>query len=164
MHKNENHIVNSSKSRVFSYQLNEKRAKSKLLKGAKRKKALDVEVKSGCVNLRFNDGSYFEVVLPILREWHRNVGKPFQLNGIEVTVDETDPGIDNTEKHVDTKLVVTVNKNRLVLHAYNSTQNLMVQGKQFENFAVNHLEPFFTERINASIENIIVNYKKAYIN
>ena len=31
----------------------------------------------------------------------------------------------------------------------------MVQGKNYENFAVNYLEPYFTERINADIDNIV---------
>ena len=118
--------------------MNEKRAKTKLLK-----EHLDVDVKSGCVNMRFSDGSYFEVVLPVLREWHGHVGKTLKIGEIEVKVDEADPGIDNSAKHMDTKLVMTVNNNRLVLHAYNGTQNLMVQGKNFELFAVSYLEPYF---------------------
>ena len=58
------------------------------------------------------DGAYFEVVLPLLKQWH-----------------------DVTEKHMDTKLVVFAGNDRLVLHAYNGTQNLMVQGKNHENLA-----------------------------
>ena len=73
-HKKDSHV--DSNGRVFSYKLNEKKAKAKLLKGAKRKKPLDVEIKSGCVNMRFNDGSYYGVALPILRQWYRNFGKP----------------------------------------------------------------------------------------
>ena len=46
----------------------QKKAKAKLPKGAKRKN-LNVEVRPGCVNLRFNDGAYFQIVLPLLREW-----------------------------------------------------------------------------------------------
>ena len=58
----------TSNSRMFKYNMNKKRAKAKLLKGAKRTSNLSVEVKSGCVNLRFDDGSYFEVILPMVRE------------------------------------------------------------------------------------------------
>ena len=61
--------------REFNYVVNEKRTKAKLLKGAKRRNNLEVEVKSGCVNLRFNDGSYFEVILPLLREFHKREGE-----------------------------------------------------------------------------------------
>ena len=41
----------SQEERVFDYTLNQKRAKAKLLKGAKKEKNLDVEIKPGCVNL-----------------------------------------------------------------------------------------------------------------
>ena len=114
-------------TRTFSYDLNEKKAKVKLLKGAKREKHLDVEVKSTCVNMRFSDGAYHEVVLPFLREWHGQVDKPFKMMGADINIAESDAGVDKSEKHMDTKLVVFVNDERIVLHAYNGTQNLMVQ-------------------------------------
>ena len=56
-----------------------------------------------------------------------------QIDETEVKIIEIDAGIENSEKHVDTKLVVMVNNDRLVLHAYNGTQNLMVQGKNYEH-------------------------------
>ena len=37
--------------RDFSYTLNKKKTKAKLLRGAKRTKNLDIEIKSGCANL-----------------------------------------------------------------------------------------------------------------
>ena len=138
-HIKNTHVQGRRNGRAFSYVLNEKRAKAKLLKGAKREKNLNVEIKTGCVNLRFDDGSYFEVVLPILRDWHRQLKKPFKIGDLDVKVEESDPGIENTAKHIDTKLVINANNNRLVLHAYNGTQNLMVQGRNFENFAINYL-------------------------
>ena len=48
--------------RFFNYTLNNKRAKAKLLKGAQKEKNLDIDIRSGCVNLRFNNGSYYEVI------------------------------------------------------------------------------------------------------
>ena len=59
----------SHKERAFGYTLNEKRAKANLLKGAKRTEDLNVEIKSGCVNLRFSDGSFCEIILPLIRLW-----------------------------------------------------------------------------------------------
>ena len=146
--------TNNQDGRVFGYALNHKRAKSKLLKGAKRAKNLNVEVKSGCVNLRFDDGSYFEIILPLLREWHRRSNEIININNIEVKIIEVDAGIENTAKHVDTKLIVIVNGDRLVLHAYNGTQNLMVQGRNYENFAINYLQPFFINKIELAIDKI----------
>ena len=48
---------------------------------------------------------------------------------------------------MDTKLDIFANSDRIVLHAYNGTQNLMVQGKNFENLALNYLKPYFTKKI-----------------
>ena len=60
--------VNTNKEdRVLEYTINKKRANAKLLKGAKCLKNLELEVKLNCVNLHFNDGSYYEVVLPLIK-------------------------------------------------------------------------------------------------
>ena len=65
--------------RVFSYVINNKRAKAKLLKGARRGKHLVVESKNGCVNLIFSDGSYFKTVLPLLRLWHKKLNEKIMI-------------------------------------------------------------------------------------
>ena len=144
--------LNNKDCRVFDYALNNKRVKSKLLKGAKRGKHLVVESKIGCVNLIFSDGSYHQTLLPLLRSWQQN--EKFFINGTEVEIVEIDYGKDNNEKHVDTKLVILADSSRLVLHAYNSRQKLMVQGQNYETFALNCLEPFFKEKIDETIEQI----------
>ena len=130
--------------RVFNHSLNKTRAKTKLLEGAKRTKNLEVEKRDGCVNLRFCDGSYFEVILPLLKNLHNN--EVIQINDKEVQIIEVDAGVENSKKHVDTKIVVNVNGDRFVLHAYNSTQNLMVQGRNYEKFATDCLKPYFLEK------------------
>ena len=138
--------------RTFKYSLNEKRAKGKLLKGAKRAIHLNVEIKTGCANMRFSDGSFHEVVLPLLREWHTKLKDSIKINGFDLKIEEVHNGTEKTNKHMDTKLVVIVNDDRLVLHAYNGTQNLMVQGRNFENLAVNCLEPYFQSEINRKVQ------------
>ena len=145
---------NDKDIRVFDYAINNKRAKSKLLKGAKRGKHLVVESKTGCVNLIFSDGSYFQTVLPLLRLWHSQPNQKFLINETEVEVVEIDSGKDINQKHVDTKLVILADCSRLVLHAYNSKQKLMVQGQNYEKFALGCLEPFFKEKIDDTIEEI----------
>ena len=140
--------------RFFDYVMNSKRAKIKLLKGAQRPKSLEVEVKDGCAILLFSDGSYYKIVLPLLRIWHQNVNQTISINDNEVRIDKIDQGFEDSQKHMDTKLVIVVNNCRLVLHAYNSSQKLMIQGKHSENFAVNCLIPFFTKKIEEDIEQI----------
>ena len=140
--------------RMFNYVMNNKRAKAKLLKGAKRGKHLVIESRNGCVNLIFSDGSYVETVLPLLRSWHQKLNERIKMNGAEIEIIEMDDGFDDTQKHIDTKLVIMSNSCRLVLHAYNSKQKLMVQGQNYENFTMNILEPFFQEKIEETIEKI----------
>ena len=61
--------------RSFGYAFYIKRAKAKLLKGSKRLAYIDVEVKTGCVNLRFSVGAYHEVVMPLLAVWKQRVNE-----------------------------------------------------------------------------------------
>ena len=130
--------------RTFDYTLNNKRANAKLLKGAKRVNSLEVERKTGgCVTFLFCDGSYFEVVLPLLRVWHEKLNKTIVLNGFEIKILDIKIGKEDSGKLMDTKVAVIVNNDRFVLHAYNSTQKVMIQGKNNANFVENCLEPFF---------------------
>ena len=140
--------------RTFGYTLNKKRAKAKLLKGAKRNQNLYAELRPGCVNLRFNNGAYYEIVMPLLREWNQKCDQTVNINNVEVKIIEVEIGTENSSNHIDTKLILMVNDDRIVLHAYNGTQNLMVQGKNYENFALNVLEPFFSKKIEPKIEKI----------
>ena len=146
--------VEHKDGREFSYVLNTKRTKAKLLKGAKRANNLEIERKTGCVNFLFSDGSYHEVVLPMLRVWHKKLEEGITVNDFEIKVIESDQGIDGSENHVDTKLVIIVNSNRIVLHAYNSKQKLMVQGQGYEDFSFNCLEPLFKQKIENSLDKI----------
>ena len=136
-------VVINQEDRAFEYILNEKRAKAKLLKGAKRAQNLNIEVSRGCVNMRFDNGSYFEIVLPLLREWSKKCGENVKLGLEEMKIIEVEAGYEKSTKHVDTKLVLLADNSRLVLHAYNSTQKLMVQGQNYQKFALDCLEPFF---------------------
>ena len=141
--------------RFFNYTLNNKRAKAKLVKGAQKEKNLDIDIRSGCVNLRFNNGSYYEVILPCLRDWNQKVDQVITIDETEAKVIEVGAGKESTGKHIDTKLVVMNGNDRLVLHAYNGTQNLMIQGKNYEHFAIDVLAPYFSSKIEESLEKIV---------
>ena len=116
--------------RNFTYVLNDKKAKQKLLKGAKRAKNLEVEAKDGCITLLFNDGSYIKTVIPLLKSWQKNINGTVLIDSNQVKIEEINTGFDSSQKHMDTKLVIYANNSRLVLHAYNTTQKLMIQGKK----------------------------------
>ena len=107
------------------------------------------------MNLRFNNGSYYEVILPCLREWNQKVDQVIKIDETEAKVIEVGAGKESTGKHIDTKLVVMNGNDRLVLHAYNGTQNLMIQGKNYEHFALDVLAPYFSSKIEESLEKIV---------
>ena len=46
--------------------------------------------------MRFSGRAYFEVVLPLLREWHKREAESFVVNDVTIKVDEIDAGIDKT--------------------------------------------------------------------
>ena len=49
----------------------------------------------------------------------------------------------------DTKIVFNVNAEKVVVHCYNSTQNLMVNGKMYQEFINQYLQPLFVKEIEA---------------
>ena len=111
--------------RMLDYKLNKKRTTAKLLRGAKRVKNLNVEVKSGCVNLRFSDGAYLEIVLPMLREWHIKVNEVIELGDKALKIVDFETRLYINDKHADTRLVIAYLEQNFTIHAYNTTQNVM---------------------------------------
>ena len=140
--------------RLFKYSLNDKRAKSNLLKGAQRTQHLETEFKSGCVNVRFSDGAYHEIVLPLLKTWLQNCNKEFVINGSTLRIIEAEEGKDVSARHVDTKIVMMFDNEKVVIHAYNTTQNVSVQGRKREPFVQNILEPFLLTMIHSATDRI----------
>ena len=62
------HLLKTGLNRKFGYKLNQKATQTKLLKGAL-KAPFEKEIKSTCLILNFNDGSYFYTVLPLIEFW-----------------------------------------------------------------------------------------------
>ena len=112
---------NTNDGRTFNYVMNEKRTKNKLIKGAKRTKNLEVEFKTTCANLRFSDGAYYEIMLPLLNSWSEKVNETVLINELEIKVIEFETGLDSSHKHVDSKVIILAGSERFVLHAYNTT-------------------------------------------
>ena len=140
--------------RVFKYELNEKRAKANILKGAKRSKHIETEVKTGCINVRFSDGAYQKIVLPLLKKWIGEINKEFVVNDSKIKILDAEEGKDLSARHMDTKIIALFDQEKIVIHAYNSTQNVMIQGKPREKFVFNFFEPLFQHEIELSLDSI----------
>ena len=141
--------------RSFLYNLNKKRTKAKLLKGAKRMNNLEVEVKSmNCVSLLFNDGSFFDVVLPLLRDWNQQIGKTVTLQGYDMFIVDVESGHDESDNIVDAIVKVSIAEHQVVMHAYNTSQSLLIQGKNCQQFVLKGLEPLLSKRISETLGSI----------
>ena len=140
-------VSNIEKStHVFDYELNSEKTKKKVLDGARRV-PYRREDKKGCTNLIFSDGAFNEVVLKSLIEL-KNGPKFFVIGTEEVERISIDPRKELSGKHVDTKLEFKFNSEKIVIHVYNSTQKLLIQGRKHCWFVENYLEPFFKIRIS----------------
>ena len=133
-------------SRNFSFKLTDATAKKNLLTGARRI-PFDKEPKQKSVKLMFSAGAYIEVVMPTLLNWKNCVGNCINFGGISINIFEVKAGYELNSKHFDTKIVFLFDKNRVVIHSYNSTQNMKVEGKGYLEFIQRYLEPYFLQRI-----------------
>ena len=52
-------------------------------------------------------------------------------NNVEIQVREYQDGKDMAGRHIDSKIVLYVNKEKIVVHSYNSTQKVMVSGSNY---------------------------------
>ena len=58
-------------------------------------------------------------------------------------------------KHFDTKIVFHANNERIVMHGYNSTCNLKVEGTTYLSFIENYLTPLFDKAVATNKDKII---------
>ena len=98
-------LITSRTKRNFEYNLNDKAAKGKLLKGAKRDHLEVVANKTSC-NLVFRTGVWHHVILPSQQYWSQiNPGQSCRVGTLEVKVVSVKTGKDAVGKHVDTQIV-----------------------------------------------------------
>ena len=88
------------------------------------------------------------MALPTLSGWKSLNGKSFDFEGKHIKVSEFKAGFEENNKHFDSKIVFLVNENRIVVHSYNSTQNMKVEGKGYSYFIEEFLEPIFTKNVS----------------
>ena len=135
-------------SQKFNFELTDKKVKTNLLKSAKRAH-FEVETKQNCINLRFSHGAYLLVAKKMIDECQMKFSDKsvFTYGELEIKVDEFRSGRDLNNKHLDTKVIFSVNNLKVVMHCYNSTQNIKIDGTAHSIFVHKFLEPLFTARI-----------------
>ena len=145
--------VNSG--RKFDFELTDKKAKANLMKSASRAH-LEVEKKQRSTNLKFSAGAYLLVAKPFVKKCELGFlnKTPFIEKDMEISVEEYRDGLDQNNKHFDTKIVFSINRKKVVIHCYNSTQNMKVDGSIYEYFIEKFLVPFFKTKIGGMFHEI----------
>ena len=147
----------SEGNRKFEYNMNDKTAKSKLIKGAKRE-AFEVENNQSSSNLIFSVGSWNHLVLPTIHYWNSsNSPKTCENEGIEVKIVSVKTGRDVMGKHIDTQVIFSVNREKAVCHLYNTTQKILVNGNGYAQLVDYFLKPYFVAKLPI-FESQISNY------
>ena len=138
--------------RKFEYALDEKAAKGKLIKGAKRS-PFEVVVNSSSSNLIFSPGSWNSVVLPALGYWDEVKGnKTCKVNDLTVKIADLKTGKDVGGKHIDTQVIFFLNRDKVVLHCYNTTQLILVNGHGYNKLIEVFLKPYFESKITMKVD------------
>ena len=142
---------------TFDYELSNKGAKSKLLKGSKRM-PLKIEENSTSSNLVFSVGAWLTTVLPAVRYWNEiEYQKTCTAGDITIKVMGIKSGKDVNGMHVVSKVVFYANRDKIVCHLYNTTQLILVNGHGYKKFIDVFLRPFFDSKIlacNMEIQNL----------
>ena len=133
-------------SRNFDFKLTDKKAKSNF-KNAALRKPFEIERKQRCCNLKFSAGAFLHAVKPSLEIWnqiHKNEDTHVE-NDLSISVVDLLIGEDQNGKQMDSKVTFLVNKSKVVVHVYNSTCNVKVEGSIYHTFIQKYLEPLFSQ-------------------
>ena len=144
----------SEVKRTFEYNLNDKSAKAKLLKGARRI-PFDIVHKTASSNLVFSLGAWHHVVLPSIKYWNQVKGeKTCKVDSIEIKIASVDIGREASGKHIDTQVIFYANRDKVVCHFYNTTQLIMINGHGYANVIQVFLKPYFESKIALNLEEV----------
>ena len=144
----------NSSSITFDYELNGKATKLKLIKAAKRTN-LEIEENSTSTNLVFSAGAWAHTVLPTVKFWSEIQGvQSLKIDDYEISVGGVKTGKEASGKHVNTQVIFYGNRDKIVLHLYNTTQLILVNGHGYKKFIDLFLKPFFILKTNQCLEEI----------
>ena len=139
-------VTSARDDRKFNFKLTDRKAKSNLIKSANRSQ-FEIELKQQSLNLKFSAGAYLHVTKPFIKECENYFKSKtcFSENNLDIMVNEFRAGKELNDKHFDTKIVFLVNTQKVTMHCYNSTQNVMVNGtcSSLRNF----LNPFSSQML-----------------
>ena len=146
-------------NRQFEYKMNDKNAKNKLLKAAKRT-SFEIVRNTSSINLVFNIGSWNHIVLPSICYWNKLKGdQTCKVGRSIVRIASVKTGIEAGGKHVDTQIVFFIDRDKVTCHFYNTTLLILVNGHGYTNLVEEFLVPFLEAKIKMN-ENEIASFNQ----
>jgi len=146
--------ISKADTRKFKYNLSDKKAGNKLLKGSSRE-PFQVEEKSNSTNLVLNIGSWMTVIMPVIICMREAKGDDeWQSESANIRVASVKSGQEVSGLHIDTQIVFFINRQKAVCHFYNTTQRIMINGHGYRNLVSDFLIPFFEKKITDYIHEI----------
>ena len=146
-------VKRGEKKRVFEYKLDDKAAKAKMVKGAKRI-PFEVAANSSSSNLNFSLGAWSNVVLPSIRYLTQAKGSSCRVVDIIIKIADIKTGVDASGNQVDTQIIFFIDRDKVTCHFYNTTQRILVNGHGYARLIEVFLKPFFESKIALNLEDI----------
>ena len=146
-------IRRGENARVFDYKLDEKAARAKLVKGAKRV-PFEVTANTSSSNLVFSLGAWNNIVLPSVRYLAQAKGKVCQVDETIIKIADAKVGNDVSGKHIDTQIIFFIDRDKVTCHCYNTTQRILVNGHGYARLIEVFLKPFFMSKISMNLDEI----------
>ena len=72
----------------------------------------------------------------------------------EIKIVSVELGKEADGKHIDTKIVFSADRVKVVCHLYNTTQRILVNGKGYDKFIQIFLKPYFELKLSQNIQDI----------
>ena len=91
-----------------------------------------------------------------MRYWDEVKGtKTCKIDDRVVRIADVKTGKDVGGKHIDTQIVFFSNRDKVVLHCYNTTQLILVNGHGYADFIKVFLKPFFEAKMKINEKDIV---------
>ena len=143
-----------NESITFDYKLNEKSAKNKLVKVAK-KIPFEIQENTSSSNLVFSAGAWKVAVIPAIQYWNQIKGEQTcKVGDVLINVSGIRSDKDSIGNTIVNQIVFLSDRDKIVCHLYNTTCLILVNGHGYQRFIDIFLKPFFQAKLEASFQQI----------
>ena len=110
------------------------------------------EENSSSINMNFNWGSWSYVAIPVVNYWNSIKGTIIEIAENSINVTDVKTGKDATGKIMDSQSTFYLNNEKVVLHCYHTTQQILVNGLVYKKIVDLFLKPFLENKVRFKTE------------